>query len=552
MGELRQQFPESVRGANLFALDHTLAAYLAAESRPALERHRESLSRFGAFVGGLADEEAAYTDRYAPPLLEPYDGAGRLINRIRLNPLAARANQEVYALGAVGLNYTAEPAPYLITFAMGYLLSQSNLSLHCPVTMTGAVAHVLHRFSPEALRARYLRQLTRMDGAALTGGTWATERQGGSDIGATTTRAVADGEGEARLYGLKWFASNPAGGLALATARPDGGAPGTAGLGLYLVPFADEDGTPNAIRIRRLKEKLGSRGVPTGELDLDGALSTVVAPPPSGFRLMMEALTFSRIHNALSAVGTMRRALLEAVGYALRREAFCQPIFNYPMVQQEILHILLAYKAGFALAFEAASAFDRIQAWDEADAPDRVWLRLVTALAKFATGEDAIASARRALEIIGGNGYTSDYVTERLLRDAQVLTVWEGPANIQALELLRLLWGRANGAALYRARIADLLAQRAEPALAEGLASFDEAVAFLGQDETARPHHARRLAGLMADLLAAALLLTRTGPAQGGLLQRFIAERLAPPPHRGIVPGDALSAGQLEALLETV
>jgi hypothetical protein len=238
--------------------------------------------------------------------------------------------------------------------------------------------------------------------------------------------------------------------------------------------------------------------------------------------------------------------LLEAVGYALRREAFGQPIFNYPMVQQEILQIALAYEAGFALAFEAASAFDRVLDWENSDTPDRVWLRLVTALAKFATGEDAIASARRALEIIGGNGYTSDYVTERLLRDAQVLTVWEGPANIQALELLRLLWGRSNGAALFRARIADLLTDRAEPAIAAALASFDEAIAFLGANEAARPHHARRLAGLMADLLAAALLLAR---GQGELVNRFVAERLAPPPRRGIVPGQELSAGQLEALL---
>jgi hypothetical protein len=174
-------------------------------------------------------------------------------------------------------------------------------------------------------------------------------------------------------------------------------------------------------------------------------------------------------------------------------------------------------------------------------------LRLVTALAKFATAEDAIASARRALEIIGGNGYTSDYVADRLLRDAQVLTVWEGPANIQALELLRLLWGRSNGAALFRARIADLLTDRAAPAIAAGLASFDEAVVFLGENEDARSHHARRLAGLMADLLAAVLLLAR--PDSGLLVQRFVAERLAPPPRRGIVPDQELSAGQLEALL---
>jgi alkylation response protein AidB-like acyl-CoA dehydrogenase len=544
-----------VRGANLFTLDAGLTAFLEAEAASALSRHRESLLRFGAFAGGIADEEAAYTDRFAPPLLEPYDRSGALINRIRLNPLAMRTNRDVYALGAVGLNYGAEPAPYLITFAMGYLLSQSNLSLHCPVTMTGAVAYVLHHFGPDGLRHRYLHDLTRMDGEALSAGTWATERQGGSDIGATTTRAVAAGS-EARLYGLKWFASNPAGGLALATARPDGAEPGTAGLALYLVPFTHPGGGANAIRIRRLKEKLGSRGVPTGELDLDGALGFSMAEPPLGFRLMMEALTFSRIHNALSAVGVMRRALLEAVGYALRRPAFGQPIYDYPMVQEEILHILVAHEAGFALAFEAALAFDRAQGTDDLDAPARVWLRLVTALAKYATGEDAIFSAKRALEIIGGNGYTNDYVTERLVRDAQVLTVWEGPANIQALELLRLLFGRMNGAALYCARVRDGLSHAAPgldaeaASIAASLAELEAALAFLAGDEAARPRHARRLAQMMADLFAATLLLARPEARQRSAALRFLIGRcLAPPPRHGIVPGQDLGAGTLDALL---
>ena len=123
MSDLGQHFPEMVRGANLFALDHGLASFLQAEASPALGRHGAALIHFGAFAGGLADEEAEYTDRVAPPVLEPYDRSGALINRIRLNPLAERANSEVYALGAVGLNYASEPAPYLLTFAMGYLLA---------------------------------------------------------------------------------------------------------------------------------------------------------------------------------------------------------------------------------------------------------------------------------------------------------------------------------------------------------------------------------------------------------------------------------------------
>ena len=559
MSDLLRAFPEPVRGANLFTLDRNLSGFLAGQG--ALPRHGAVLERFGAFAGGPADEEAEYTDRFAPPTLEPYDRDGALVNRIRLNLLAERVNREVYVLGAVGLAFGLDPAPFLIHFAMGYLLSQANLSLHCPVTMTGAVAYVLDCFAPPSLRRRYLPELTRMDGAALTGGTWATERQGGSDVGATETRAVAQGD-DARLFGLKWFASNPAGGLALATARPEGAEPGTAGLGLYLVPFTAPAGGANAIRIRRLKDKLGTKGVPTGELDLDGALAHLVAAPPVGLKLMMEALTFSRIHNAMSAAGVMRRAVLEATGYALRREAFGAPIHRYPMVQDELLKILIAYEAGFALAFEAALAFDRAKdTRDDAD-PARIWLRLVTALAKYATAEDAIESSRRALEIIGGNGYTQDYVTARLVRDAQVLTVWEGPANIQALELSRLLWGRAQAAPLYLARIGDGLARAgvefggAAAAVSAGLAEIEAAFALLAADEAARLRHARRLLGLMADLLSATLLLERAAQEEADgnarrrtVLERFIAERLAPPPRRGIVPADVTGPGVVEALL---
>lgn len=563
MAGLEHEFPFPVRGTNLYVLDRNLKnfwRYAPMDIAP----WAAPLERFGQFAGGVADEEAEYTDRFAPPVLEPYDRDGTLVNHIRISPLAERVGREVYELGAVGLNYASDPAPFLVTFAMGYLLSQSNLSLHCPLTMTGAVAYVLDRFAPPPLRARHLSAVTRMDGQALSGGTWATERHGGSDVGATTTRAVLNGD-EARLYGLKWFASNPAGGLALATARPDGAGAGTAGLGLYLVPFSLADGSNNAIRIRRLKDKLGTRGVPTGELDLDGALAYRLADPPHGFKLMMHALTFSRIHNALSAAGVMRRALLEATGYALRREAFGRGLTAYPMLRADLLKIQVAYEAGFALAFEAALAFERVaalskDAQNEND-PARVWLRLITALAKYATAEGAIACARAALEVIGGNGYTQDYVTARLVRDAQVLTVWEGPANIQALELLRLLWGSPGGANLFVARIEDI-ARRADPGLAEETAALraalgdcQHALGVLEGDEAARPLKARRLMAWMADILAGGLLLDRANHDRASfngrgqlVLQLFIAEQLNGQRKSGFFR-DEVTPAQFEALV---
>jgi hypothetical protein len=203
-----------------------------------------------------------------------------------------------------------------------------------------------------------------------------------------------------------------------------------------------------------LKDKLGTRGLPTGEIELLEAEAVEVAPPPRGFKLMMEALEYSRIHNAVGAAGIERRALTEALAWCEQRQAFGHKLIEFPMVQEELLSLRVRFEAGALLAFESALAFDAALE----DPEKRAWLRFTTALAKYLTAEDAIRAARSALELIGGNGYTSDYPIARILRDAQVLTVWEGPANIQALELLRVLTTN-DAAALYRARIEKILAQ---------------------------------------------------------------------------------------------
>ncbi len=562
MTALAALYPRIVRGQNLFLLDGNLQSHFARNLPAAAARFRPVLESFGAWAGGAADEEAEYTDRFAPPVLEPYDRDGRLVNHIRVNPLWEAASREAYRRGMVGLNYGRDPAPFALTFAMGYLLSQANVSLHCPVTMTGAVAYVLDRFAPAAVKTRYLPLLIATDGSAHSAGTWVTEHHGGSDVGATTTRAVAAGE-HVRLHGLKWFTSNADGGLALATARPDGAPDGTKGLGVYLVPARLPDGGLNSFRIRKLKDKLGTKGIATGEIDLDGTYALEVAPPPQGFKLMMEALEFSRIHNAMSGAGVQRRALLEAVGYAREREAFGQTITRYPMVQDEILAILVSCEAGFALAMEAAHAFDAAYGLDlDSEASERVWLRLVTALAKYMTAEDAIASARRALEIIGGNGYTQDYVTARLVRDAQVLTVWEGPANIQALELLRLLGNRLGGRALFCARVSNVLDAAPESlgplakTLRDEQAELEAALDHVSANPAEAARHARRLLAFMADVLSAALLLEEASASavsgdfrKAAVLRLFLDQRLKALPRRGIVPGREWTSALFEPIL---
>jgi hypothetical protein len=260
--------------------------------------------------------------------------------------------------------------------------------------------------------------------------------------------------------------------------------------------------------IRRLKDKLGTKGLPTGEIDLIGAEAIEVAAPPQGFQVMMEALEYSRIHNAVSGAGVLRRAFTEAVQWCKSRKAFGHAIIHYPMVQDELLRMLVQLQAGTLLAFEAAIALDAALA----DSTRRIWLRLVTALAKYLTAEYAIHSCRAALELIGGNGYTSDHPVARIYRDAQVLSVWEGPANIQALELLRLLDPKYAGCMQYEGhvraildRIPDQLAtlrQMLNDRLSEDLA----AIAVVTRDQESRARYARKLLHRLSESLAFALM----------------------------------------------
>ncbi|MQP64366.1 acyl-CoA dehydrogenase [Niveispirillum sp. SYP-B3756] len=512
-------YPRTARGSNLFDSDTNLIRLLERRSPHVLEAHEGRLSEFGAWAGGPLDEQAEYTDRFAPPRLDAYDIDGNRRGRVILNPDYRACHAEAYRRGAVGLAYQPEGlgptgAPsHTACFTMGYMLSQADISIHCPVTMTGAVAYVLDRLAPPAVRGRYLPELVRMDGNALSGGTWATELHGGSDVGASTTRAEARNDGF-RLHGIKWFTSNAGSGLALATARPDGSESGGRGLGCYLVPSHLDDGTPNHYRTRRLKEKAGTRGLATAELDLEGAFALEVAAPPDGLKAMMAALEYSRIHNAVGSAGLLRRAFLESAGWAGHRTAFGHALRHYPVVQDQLLDMQMELEAATVLSFESVFAFDAHLA--DPDQGDD-WLRLVTALAKYRTAEQAVTACRQAVEMVGGNGYTDEMPTSRFYRDCLVVSVWEGPANIQALELLRLVTGKRAGDQIFLARMGAILADLPSPnreaaaddvtAILEGaLEECRAALAFLRRNPGQGPRHGRRLLTLLADTAAASLL----------------------------------------------
>jgi acyl-CoA dehydrogenase len=523
-------YPDATLGADLYALDPEFGRSLRRRGPAFAARYAGRLAEFGRWVGDAVEAQARYTDRYARPRLESHDGSGAAVGRVVTNSDYRACHAEAYRRGMVGAAYGDDPAPHLLPFAMGYLLSQADIALHCPVTLTGAVARVLALVAPPALRARFLPELVRTDGHALTGGTWATELHGGSDVGATTTMAAPDG-GFWLLSGLKWFTSNAGCDLALATARPAGAPAGADGLGCYLVPTRPPDAIPGRVTVRRLKEKIGTNGLATGETMLDRAPSFLVAPPPDGLKAMLMALDYSRVHNAFAAAGVQRRAFLEAAVWATHRRAFGAPLRERPMVRDTLLDLAAETEAGLALALESGLAFDASDPGHGGAARRR----MTTAIAKHWTAAAAVRAAAAAVEMVGGNGYTEEWPTARLYRDAPALAVWEGPSNIQALELLRAATGRLAGDAVFLDRVDGILGA-APSALSEtialiapALAACRGAFAHLRRMPDDGPRLARRLLDLAADVLAAALSVeaAATDLAAGDGRKALIARRFA-------------------------
>ena len=554
------------RGRNFYRDDKALQAIL---DRLLDSRERGAaeplLQRMGELAGGEIDRQAEYTDRQARPVLETYNRQGDVVNHVLYNPLYEESARHVYGLGIVGCNYGADRLRYAVHYALLYLLSESDPGLACPVTLTAATAFALDRHGSDAQKRRWMPGLTvRQPGPYIDGATWVTEKQGGSDAGAATT-AVVPGErpGHYRLSGEKWFASNADADLALVTARPEGATGGTNGLGLYLFARRLDDGSMNHYRIRRLKDKLGTTGLATGEVELDGAVVEEITPPPYGFKHMLDALEFSRIGNAAASAGIMRRVLTEASLYAGHRDAFGQSLDRFPMVQETLATMLAELEGGLELTFEAVHALD--EAVSDNHEKHAGWQRLMTALAKYRTGEDAVRNASRAIEILGGNGYVEEYVTARMYREAQVLPVWEGTADIQALEVVRLIGSRYRVDREFLARVGSVAARAvntaAEVSAADGggealrgvgrllhsqLAELEEALTWLDEHPEQVERHARRLTDWMADLIEVALLAEKALPELATGSQRTLAvawwlaqARLTPLPLRGV--GDELT-----------
>ena len=413
-------------------------------------RVAEALRAMGDLAGGEL-YRMQLADRLNEPRLVQWDAWGNRIDDIELSPLWRRAERLAAEFGLVATGYEAEHGALARTvqFALVHLFHPSTDVYSCPLAMTDGAARTLLESGNRALAERAVPHLTSRDPAQFwTSGQWMTESTGGSDVGASETIARPQGDGWG-LWGRKWFTSAATSQMALTLARPEGNEAGGRGLALFYVETRNDAGRLDRIEVLRLKDKLGTRKVPTAELVLDGTPAIPVAGMSNGVRQIVPMLTLTRTWNSVCAASFMRRGVALARDYARRRNAFGKPLARQPLHVQTLAAMQAEYEAAFHLCFELIHLLGRAEHGD-ADDDSRALLRLMTALTKLTTGKQAVAVSTEAIECFGGAGYVEDTGLPLIVRDSQVLPIWEGTTNVLSLELLKACGDGAPLAVLRR------------------------------------------------------------------------------------------------------
>jgi alkylation response protein AidB-like acyl-CoA dehydrogenase len=575
---------EQAIGLDWYAMDPNLSFLLDRYLPDRADRAfaEDHVSRFGSLVGRVIAPRAEETDKHGPALRR-YDRWGYDVDEIVHNDSWTQNKADLVRNGFVSLeSYAGRPAPAVVGASLSYLVSQAETAIYCGLGMTSGAADIIERHNKTDVGTDMVSRLRSIDPTvAWEGGMFLTERQGGSDVGANTMRAVEDGE-EWRLFGDKHFCSNVDADVFIVLARPDGAPAGSRGLGTFIVPRHLPDGSPNGFSIKRLKPKLGTVGVPTGEVHLDGAVAwlagtTAAASDPDpgpadgsrtdaardgrGINRMMEMVNGSRFGVALMGLGIHRRSFLEAAIYAARRSQFGHRIDAYPLVRETLVDLLVDLEAGMGVTYECAAA--------ERTASDvttgRLVRRILVPLAKMRCTRMALQAASTALEVFGGNGYMEDWPMARQLRDAQCHTIWEGTENILCIDVRRAMRGEQAHLALL-ARMEQALDTAAGHKI---LASTVDTVAAAVADARAAAIYlesaaddlallqSRRLAELLGDAAEGALLVEQAAFAleadgdarKAAVAHRFATRHLATQPLRGITDPDRLVLDQFEPLV---
>ncbi|WP_204377496.1 MULTISPECIES: acyl-CoA dehydrogenase family protein [Aquitalea] len=446
-------------GCNFFEMDKDLAALLQLQlGAEYYSSIKNELSELGGRISGELDALAMLADRN-PPVLYPRNRRAEAVDHIEKHPAYVALEKVAYAeLGLAALSHDGKNNPPLLKYVLTYLFVQAEFGLCCPVSMTDSLTRTLCKFGEPALVARYLPMLSTRDFDQLyQGAMFITEQQAGSDVGQVATRAVrsqaADGSEHWQLFGDKWFCSNPDADLAMVLARPEGAPAGIHGLGLFLLPKHLPDGQRNAYRIVRLKPKLGTRSMASGEIVLEGATAYLIGQIGRGFQQMADMINMSRLSNGVRSAGLMRRALSEALYVASQRQAFGQRLIDMPLMQRQLLKMLLPTEQGRSMFMHTAQMLGRA---DAGDAVAQGAVRLLTPLIKFRTCRDARRVTGDAMEVRGGLGYIEEWSDARLVRDAHLGSIWEGTSNIVALDILRAV-RRAGALPPVLAHAQDLL-----------------------------------------------------------------------------------------------
>jgi alkylation response protein AidB-like acyl-CoA dehydrogenase len=574
---------ERGRYCNYWDLDRTLQRELRqVYPDDEFEWARPRLAEFGSLVGNTIADNADYADKHGPKL-HTYDRNGNVYNYVDYPAELEETERLAYEAGVVADSFRAppdrdEPLSHTHYFGMLYLLSYAETSgFVCPVAMTAGAAHVLELFDDGTLSAYHEALTSRDHDNLIEGAMFLTEKQGGSDVGANETIAEYDEEaGYWRLTGEKWFCSNIDAEGTLALARTPDAPDGTEGLSMFLVPHGDPDngvlttgdrkafhGSPPADALndqyyRRLKDKLGTTNVPTGEVEFEETPAYLVGETENGFKQMAEMLNLERLSNAVGACGIMGRALLESKIHAANREAFGKPIQEFPLMKADLVDMAVDHEAVTAFTFEAVRQFSarergrRGKVGTERTERAARLMRLLAPVAKLRTARMAIETTSYAMEIHGGDGYVDDFVTNRLLRDAQVLPIWEGTENILALDVLRAL-DREDAHEPFAELIDERLAGVDHPALTDLVDTVESeyydllgAIADLAdRDVEYAQLSAKRLAHYIFDVGSSAILLAQAqehlenGDGRLALVtRRFIERELTTQVARGITDGD--------------
>lgn len=468
------------------------------------------LHELGRLAGSPAVIEQARLANEYRPVLRTHDRTGNRIDEVEFHPAWHELMAQAVGHGVHAAPWASDqPGAHVARAAKFFVWTQAEAGHHCPMSMTYSVIPSLRHAPALAAQFEPLLTATSYDpGSAapqakrgILAGMALTEKQGGSDLRANLTSAEPAGDGAFSITGHKWFCSAPMCDVFMVLAQAPGG------LSCFLLPRILPDGTRNAIRLQRLKNKLGNASNASAEVEYDGALAWPVGETGRGVATIIEMISATRLDCLIGSAAGIRQASVEAVHHADHRQAFGKTLADQPAMAGVLADLALESEAATALAMRLAGAADRAARGDEQEA---ALLRLAVPAAKHWVCKRTPALVAEALECLGGNGYVEESLLPRLYREAPVNSVWEGSGNITALDLLRALARSPEAVAALRTEVraaagADDRLDRAAAALWRELAS--------AADPVAAQYRARALAGLLTIVLQGALLV-RFAPAE--------------------------------------